>query len=416
MQIDRPAWARFSAFSGATNVLNRYGWYLALASALLIPIKLTLGYFALFPLIFLWLLGGNLNIVRHPIVSRLLIFVAIVGLSGIFGIAPLRTSISSLRLTLSLLAIPAVASVTLNPASLMLAAILGQTVAALASCLEIGFGIDVFPRYFTGAVTESGQLAIIIPISAALILSGKLSSSKLRLATIASVIVMTAALVLNAKRGPFVGCFIGLGLLFTLRSPKLLLPLIATALATILFVPSLHQRLTESTQHFFIAGGRNEMWSIGRELICRYPLGIGFHNSPYLQKFSIEVPPEHSHFHSNFINILVETGWIGFAAFILWYGVTVNASYRLGRAQPLAFGILAALVSWQIAGLVEYNIGDSEVFVPMLIQIGGLLSMLPWEREARWPGASLPGDSGQCLTSRSCIAAVIQSSFMHLLR
>ncbi len=372
MDISRPTWA---IFPWATSVLNQYGWYLALAAALLIPVKLTLGYFALFPLILLWLLGGDLSIVRHPIVSRLLIFVAIVGFSGIFGIAPLRTTTSTLRLILSLLAIPAIATVTINPVSLMLAAIMGQTCAALASCLELGFGVAL-PRYFTGAVSESGQLAIIIPITAALILSGKLTNPKLKLATIISFIVMTTALVLNAKRGPFVGCFIGLGLLFVLRSPKLLLPLIATAMATTFLVPSLHQRLTESAQHFFIAGGRNEMWSIGGELISRYPLGIGFHTSPYLQEFSLEVPPEHNHFHSNLINILVETGWLGLAAFLVWYGSTLRAGYRLGRSEPLAYGILVALISWQIAGLVEYNIGDSEVFVLMLIQIGGLLSML----------------------------------------
>ena len=369
----RPNWADLP---WATSLLARCGWQLALAAAFLIPIKLTLGYFALFPLILLWLLGGDLKIVRNPLVTQFLLFVLIAGLSGILGIAPLRSITSCLRVTLSLLAIPAVAAVTKNPLHLIFAAIVGQSIAALVTCLELGLGV-VFPPYFTGPVTESGQIAIVLPLVAGIIFA--LRSNKIphkywaQVVAIVSFLLMMTALVLNAKRGPFIACFLGLGLLFILRSPRLLLPLALGYLAMVFVAPSLHERLAESAEHFFIAGGRNEMWSIGGELISRYPLGIGLHNSPYLQKFSVQVPPEHNHFHSNVINILVETGWFGLAAFLTWYVYALIFCFKRRAFDPYAFGMLASLVSWQIAGLVEYNMGDSEVFVLILIQLGGFL-------------------------------------------
>ncbi len=359
----------------ARAALSQYGWYLALAAAFLIPIKLTLGYFAIFPLVALWLISGDYKIARHPITLGVLIFALVAGLSGLFGIAPWRTSVSTLRLTLSLLAIPAVAAVVRNPLHLMFAAIAGQTIPSLVSILEIGLSVSI-PRYFTGAVTESGQLALMIPLTVGILIANRPKDHKTLAALVLSLVLMSAALFLNAKRGPFFGCLIGIAALTLIRTPKLLAPLIVISIGSVFAFPQLHERLAKSAEHFFIAGGRNEMWSIGLELISRYPLGIGFHNSPYLQKFSVEVPPEHSHFHSNLINILVETGWLGLAVFLSWYLTTLLAGYRLKDTQPLMLGVLAAMISWQVAGLVEYNIGDSEVFVPMLIQIGGLLAML----------------------------------------
>ena len=108
------------------------------------------------------------------------------------------------------------------------------------------------------------------------------------------------------------------------------------------------------------------MWDIGLELATRYPLGIGYENSRFLQRFSHDIPPELTHFHNNFLNILVETGWCSMALFLVWLGSLLYEAFsnRTHRAETLfATGIGCAVISWQIAGLVEYNVGDSEVLI-----------------------------------------------------
>ena len=97
------------------------------------------------------------------------------------------------------------------------------------------------------------------------------------------------------------------------------------------------------------------------------------------QKFSSEIPINLRHFHSNPINIAVETGILGLALY-LWWIITVLQVARNVRTldahyHSLGIAIGAAIISWQVAGLVEYNFGDSEVLYIGYILIG-LLGVL----------------------------------------
>jgi O-antigen ligase len=121
-----------------------------------------------------------------------------------------------------------------------------------------------------------------------------------------------------------------------------------------------------------IEGGRSTIWRIGAELLSEYPLGIGYHNSGVLREFTPEIPSELKHFHNNLLNIATETGWLGVAIFLWLLFAAVTASFR-NRREPLFVAFGAALISWQVAGLVEYNFGDSEVTIMVWIILGMLL-------------------------------------------
>ena len=191
--------------------------------------------------------------------------------------------------------------------------------------------------------------------------------------------VLTTTLLVNLKRGPWMGSLVGLVIYLMAFRPRIIIPLFAIVLLITTTLTPVRERLIAAQEHFFISGGRSEIWDIGKEMLQTYPLGIGFKNSPVLQKFSSEIPINLRHFHSNPINIAVETGILGLALY-LWWIITVLQVARNVRTldahyHSLGIAIGAAIISWQVAGLVEYNFGDSEVLYIGYILIG-LLGVL----------------------------------------
>lgn len=187
--------------------------------------------------------------------------------------------------------------------------------------------------------------------------------------------LLLAALLVNLKRGPWFGFFAGSLLLVGFYGRRYLIP-VAVGLALIpLGLAPVRERLAESASHFFIAGGRAEIWDIGRELATRYPLGIGYDCSPVLTRFSEEIPMNLTHFHNNLLNLVVENGWIALAIFVWWLLRTLAVGLRqpCGSVESIQrVSIACAFLACQIAGLVEYNFGDAEVFLIALPLLGTL--------------------------------------------
>jgi len=129
-----------------------------------------------------------------------------------------------------------------------------------------------------------------------------------------------------------------------------------------------------------MVGGRGEIWQLGGELLVRYPLGIGFQNSRLIEQFSHDIPSNMNHFHSNLINIIVELGWLGIVSYLWWIGAILILSFSKKLPSEFRYLQLAlgcGVLSWQIAGLFEYNFGDSEVFIVALIIIGTIIGGTP---------------------------------------
>jgi hypothetical protein len=187
--------------------------------------------------------------------------------------------------------------------------------------------------------------------------------------------LLLSALLLNLKRGPWLGVTIGVGVLCCIFARKFLTFIIAAALIAPLAIPPIRERLAVSYDHFTISGGRSTIWRIGGELIAQYPLGIGYHNSGIMRQFSLEIPPELKHFHNNLINIAAESGILTVTIFIWFIYAVLRVSFR----RPLSglhVAIGCAFISWQTAGLVEYNFGDSEVMIIVWMLLGILLGDL----------------------------------------
>lgn len=419
--------------------------------AFLLPIKLSLTYIVLIPLLLYWGYAGRLNHAGHPkfsllkktealnfIAAPLAAFMLAAILSGAVGISQRHSLPALASLLFFSLTIPLFANFA-KTHSVCLALIAGQALAAFHSFLDAAIP-DTLPRLFLGEVTESGQLALTVPLTIGLIISylpsatssqkapifarsntvlaimavaitatlvllgfqselplptiilalavassllsarmaikwAKNSAPKFReqlALTLIALPLLTCALLVNLKRGPWLGVLIGTSCLIFFYARRFLLPLVFAATTIAITIAPIRERLLASYEHFTIEGGRSTIWRVGLELVSEYPLGIGYHNSGILREFAPEIPAELKHFHNNLLNIAAETGWLGALIFIWFLLGTLKICFR-NRDNTLYVAIGAAIISWQAAGLVEYNFGDSEVTIVVWVLLGLLL-------------------------------------------
>ena len=100
-----------------------------------------------------------------------------------------------------------------------------------------------------------------------------------------------------------------------------------------------------------------------------------------------------SHVHNTPLQILVDRGVLGLAAWLwIWAAFIAKAIGLLrrlpedaARARVLVVGSLAAIVGFLVAGLSEYNFGDSEV-----VMVAWALMALPWVADAKEPREPSP--------------------------
>lgn len=427
------------------SLLTIQGW-LTVGFCAALPLKLSLAYSCLIPALALFWV----NVYRGAVTIRgtwiklhipLVFFASYAGLAALLGLNPTKSlqslfSLLSLSTTCFLIAW----YVEKYRANGLLSAFLGaQGIAAINAVMALGSG-DKIPRIFLGEVTQAGQFAIglilglswlsaeqssesfhevfsqlrwgalllfscilvgffgnsntlpfglsalgLLIVGRLLTIIRKRSAGEITHALCALWITLIGSgLIIDLKRGPWLGAWSGIVLLICGKKKKLFGIFLASSLIAAVVLQPVAHRLEATVDHFFIAGGRSVIWRIGAQLIEQFPLGIGLKNSSILRSFSHQIPPELTHFHSNLINLLVETGVIGAALYLWWVASICLASMKKGEGNWLV--ILPPVITWQIAGLVEYNIGDKEVILAVYLVIGVAYALLAQDyRESSAP-------------------------------
>jgi len=213
------------------------------------------------------------------------------------------------------------------------------------------------------------------------------------------------ALGLTYVRGAWLGFAVGaVGCALLLRRRGLVLATLAVVVAAALVVePGVLARLrTIGDLRDDTARDRLAMLDTGLRLVRAHPItGVGPGGVKRL--YPLWAPPEAlrrstSHLHDTPLQIAVERGVPGLAAWIaIWvafFGVSVRTLARVPKgdedARALVLGPMAAIAAFLVAGLFEYNFGDTEV---LLVAVA--LMALPFTVASDLPEAARNRGAGE---------------------
>jgi O-antigen ligase len=227
-------------------------------------------------------------------------------------------------------------------------------------------------------MTQAGLLALFMSLALAMVLFGK---GKARYAWAAGALAAGAALEMTLTRSAWIGVAAAACVLVLIWKPKFVL--IVPVLVLAIFFASPASVKKRALSIFTLEGYSNRMrveyLRAGAGIIRDYPLlGTGpdtvdmvFQNPKYGLS---EEAKRNVHLHNNIVQISAERGLPALAAwlaFVVWAGISLVkiVKARAPDRLPLAAGGLAALVVMVVAGLFEYNFGDSEIAILFLYLI-----------------------------------------------
>ncbi len=189
-------------------------------------------------------------------------------------------------------------------------------------------------------------------------------------------IVGAAALALTSVRGAWIGFLVGLAVVGgLLRRGRMLLAVGVLALiAAVLLVPVVRRRAESIADPADpTARDRWSMWRSGVAIAHDHPLlGIGPGQVKHVYRLYAEpqaLQKSRGHLHNTPLQIVVERGALGLAAWLAIYAAFFAHCAALLRRLPrapalpraLVTGSVAAVAAFLVGGLTEYNFGDSEV-------------------------------------------------------
>lgn len=223
-------------------------------------------------------------------------------------------------------------------------------------------------------MTYSGTLMVVICAATARLLYGP--SGRLWAAFVMPALLV--ALSLTLTRGAWVGVAVGIAVLFLSKDFRLLALIPLVVIAGILLAP---QALTDRVysifdRHDLTSRDRVAMLQAGVAIVRDYPvMGVGPEQIERVYpryRVPDAVKPTNPHLHNVPMQIAAERGLPALAAWI-WFVVTAGLGLfkmvRSSRHQGLAAAGLGAIAAMLAAGLTEYNFGDSEFLMLLLVVI-----------------------------------------------
>jgi O-antigen ligase len=189
---------------------------------------------------------------------------------------------------------------------------------------------------------------------------------------------LLVALALTMSRNAWVGVCVGIGILFLLRDFRLVALLLAVAALFLAIAPATLTARFYSTFSLTDPTNRDRMDMVqtGFRIIRAHPLtGVGPDGVRLVYpqyRMPHAVKQLNPHLHNVPLQIAAERGLPALGLWIAFVGAAVVGLWRLRkdpRARPLAAAGLGAVTAMLAAGLSEYNFGDSEFLMLLLVMI-----------------------------------------------
>ncbi len=334
-----------------------------------------------------------------PFFSLLLAYGALTLVASAFSVDPAESLIDSKQLVLFAI-VPAVYDIARGPRASTVADVIMSVGAASAIIGVLQYGVLHYDNLgqrpqgtLSHYMTYSGVLMLVICVASARLVFG----GRNRIWPALVMPALVAALALTFTRNAWIGACTAVGLLFVLKDFRLtaLLPVILAAL----FVVAPQGLISRLTSTFDAQDPANQdrfaMMEIGALMIRDHPLaGVGPNMVPRVYEQyrpDYAVNQTNPHLHNVPLQIAAERGLPALAVWLAFVVVLARALFRMfrgdgapapaarapadrGDPQPghervLASAALASLVAMLAAGLFEYNFGDSEFLMLLLVLI-----------------------------------------------
>jgi len=248
--------------------------------------------------------------------------------------------------------------------------------------------------FFNAPLTFGNYILLVLPVVIGLSSYSKKGREK-RWLWLSGLIIMTA-IIFSYGQGVWLGLIGGLIFMAILRSKKLVFFVLTGIIvcSTVLFIlPSskFSQRIMETIKSTRPVGDRIYFLEGGLKIIRDYPItGVGWEGfrKVYPRYRPVEARESGCNAHNNFLDVTVDSGLLGLGVF-LWFLMTIyKVGFRIfkkledGCFKGIAWGFLGSFTAFLIAGLSQYNFGDSEV-VMLFYFLLGMVMVIPRIREAK---------------------------------
>ena len=256
--------------------------------------------------------------------------------------------------------------------------VVGTTVRAIYDvvrvAVEVGRGIQI---YDTGNMRDPQMyMASLCLLLAALIGQGPREK---QIPALMALGLNAIGLILHFKRGAWFSFLLSAGVMSWLARRRKIVIAVVLCAAALVFVPQVRGRLELLKEEWSEdQGGRYVLWTkVAPAMLKQYPLGIGFKATKHedFLSYAAYVQPKLDHLHNNLLQVTLEMGAAGLAAWLGWMGMTLWLLHkafdgRSGKGARLALGVLGAFYGLMFNGMVEYNFGDSEILMLLCFLMG----------------------------------------------
>ena len=387
------SWTLPNALSNYLEGENYFVYGVAFWLAL-IQVSIAASQVVLGILVLVWayrIITKRVALVRLPIDTPILLYAGLSLAAALLSFHPIVSLVASKKLFLLLVPYLLVSSLRRKETlySLVIVVVIMADLGALMGLWQYRFGAlgglnDRIHGFVGHYMTYSGLLMAVAVLATA----QALHVNKHRGFFLASLALILPTLILTLTRSAWLGTLVAMVVLLFLRNWRLLVLVPAVAVVVGLLLPQeVERRLGSFASPDTSGWDRVYMLRAGAAMIGNHPLfGVG--PEMVAEVYPIYVVPEASqhqnpHLHNNFVQIAAERGILCAIAWLwvvmLGFGASVVA-YRRAAEDPVARGISAGamgvVLSGFVAGLFEFNFGDSEFQMLFLFAMS-----LPWVLE-----------------------------------
>ncbi len=235
---------------------------------------------------------------------------------------------------------------------------------------ESSFGTRLtFPYFYTNVNRFAKLYDVVIPVNMALIL---ITNDKIKKTFLIIILLLSIpTILLMQTRGSYVVIFMALAAITFVYRRKLLICVLIMSFLLVIIMPANMttriQRIFEFEDYLKIGGPLHKRvngWRGGLRIVAENPLfGLGVGKSNFgrtVRKFR-DLKYRKDHAHNTYVQIAVETGLIGLAAFLWLFGSLFYHGFKHYLSLPrqdeeaiLIFGILCGIAGLFVHGLVTY--------------------------------------------------------------